>query len=182
MAFPGPFGRDRLTDQLQLHRDPDAAGVDQADDAAVGEVHAAADVVEAELGVRARYPDVAGQRQLDAAAHDHAVQCGDDRLARAVQSPGNPAGEPLVQHLPAQVGSAVQPSVDVGGQVGAGAEGLLSVPGQDGQADVGVVAEPDPGVEEQLVGLGVDGVELFRAVQRDVGDLAAFGVEHFWHR
>jgi len=55
-----PFGRNGLSHQLQLHGDADPAGVHQPDDAAVGEVHAPAHVVEAELGVRGCDPDVAG--------------------------------------------------------------------------------------------------------------------------
>src|SRR6516165_3528559 len=127
MAFLRALGRDGFAHQFQLHGDPDAAGVDQPHDPAVGEVHAPAHVVEAELGVIAGHPDVARQRQLDPAAHYFAVQGGDDRLVDAMQPAGDPAGETFAEHLAAQIGPAPGPAVDVGMQIRAGAEGLLTV-------------------------------------------------------
>ena len=112
-------------------------------------MHAPAHVVEAELGVRGGDPDVAGQRELYAAAHHHAVQGGDDRLVDSVQPPGDPARESLVEHVATQIGTSAQPAVDMRGEVRAGAERLLAVSGKDGQAYLRVVAEAGPRVEEQ---------------------------------
>src|SRR5262249_58615248 len=99
VALHGALGGDRFAHQLQLHGHADPAGVHQPYDAAVGEMHAPSHVVEAELSVRGRDPDGAGQREVYAAAHYQAVQGGDDRLVDPVQSPGDPAGESLAEHV-----------------------------------------------------------------------------------
>jgi hypothetical protein len=61
----------------------------------------------------------------------------------------------------------------VHGQVRARAEGFVPRAGEDGEPHLIVIAEPRPRVEQQVIGLRVDGVALIWPVQRDVGDLAA---------
>src|SRR6516162_1206863 len=178
MAFLRALGRNGFAHQFQLHGDADATGVDQPHDPAVGEMHAPAHVVETELGVIACHPDVTRQRQLDPAAHYLAVQGGDDRLAGAMQSAGDPAGETSAEHLTAQIGPARGPAVDVGLQIGAGAERLFTVSRQDCQPHIGVLPEPRPRLEQLLLDVVVDGVELLRAIQCDISDLATLLVQY----
>ena len=126
MALLSPLGGDRLAHQLEFHGDAHPAGVDQPDDPAVTEMHAAPHVVEAELDVVGRDPDVAREGQLDASADDPPVERGDDRLRGAVQPTGDATGEAALQEPAAETRTALQPAVDVRGQVGAGAERLVA--------------------------------------------------------
>src|ERR1700694_3926773 len=66
-------------------------------------------------------------------------------------------------------------------EVGARAEGLVAGPGEDRDSDIGIVAEICPRLEQQLIGLGVDGVMNLGPVQRDVRDLTALFVDHLGH-
>src|SRR6201982_928472 len=117
----------------------------------------------------------------DPSADDPPVERGDDRLGGAVQPTGDATGEAALQEAPTETRATLQPAVDVRGQVGAGAERLVSYAGQDGEAHVRVGAEVAPRLEQQVVGLGVDGVALVRPVERDVRDLAALLIEHLGH-
>src|SRR5271163_3279204 len=67
-------------------------------------------------------------------------------------------------------------------EVGARAECLVAGPGEDRDPDIRIVAEMRPRLEQQLIGLGVDGVVDLGPVQRDVRDLTALFVDHLGHR
>src|SRR6201997_687915 len=69
----------------------------------------------------------------------------------------------------------------MGFEVGARAETLVPGPGEDRDSDIRIVAEICPRLEQQLIGLGVDGVVDLGPVQRDVRDLIALFVDHLGH-
>ena len=95
----GPLGADRLAGQQHLQREADATAIDEADDAAIGRVHAAADLEGAELRALGGDADVAGHRQLDAMAHAPAVNGGDDRLVEPRQRTARDAAQPGIDPL-----------------------------------------------------------------------------------
>ena len=181
MHFFGPVRVDGFTHQLQLHCNAHPDRVDQPHDAPVGEMHAPAHVEEPEVRVLGGDPDVAGQGQFDAAPDDPAVERRDDRFGRPMQPSGDPAREPLLQQAASEFGPGVEPGIDMRFEVGARAEGLVPGPGEDRDSDIRIVAEICPRLEQQLIGLGVDGVVDLGPVQRDVCDLIALFVDHLGH-
>ena len=115
-----------------------------------------------------RQDQVAGERQLEAAADRHAVQRRDHRLVEVGQ---------LLQ--PAEAADAVVAvgalaALGRGLEVPAGAEELLAAAGDDGDPQRRVVAEGGEGAAERAAGGAVDGVGL-GPVEHDLQDAVGGG-------
>jgi hypothetical protein len=176
VALQRPLGVDRLRGEQHLERDAGAAGVDEADDAAVAVVEAAAGLEGAEHRPLGGDSDVAGERRLQAAGERPAVDRTDDRLVDPVHAPGE-AVEAELGDLPQVVGPpAGDDRRDVLLQVGAGAKGLARA-GEDGDIDRVVLGEVGPGGDHRAVDLRADRVSRLGPVDRHVGDPVALLVE-----
>ena len=111
-----------------------------------------------------READVAGQRELAAAAEGEAVDGGDPGLRRPFDRRDDPAPQ---QRRPTGV---LGGHVAKLGDVGAGHEGLVAGPGQHDRAHPGVVRDLAGDGEQLLVGRRVQGVQHLGTGDRDDGD------------
>ena len=141
----------------EVERAPAADDARQPLGAAVDQRHAEAPLGEAEPGARRGDPQVAPQRELEAAGQAPAGDGGDRRLGRgeageAERAAGGVSFERL-ERL----------------EVGAGAECLVARAGDDQRAGAVVVREGAEPVVERLRGGAVDGVAPLRPVDGEDG-------------
>src|SRR4051794_35463661 len=129
---------------------------------------AGGDLGQREADMLGRQDQVAGERQLEAAADRHAVQRRDHRLVEV--------GELLQPAEPADAVVAVGALRALGGglEVPAGAEELLAAAGDDRDPKGRVVAEGGEGAAELAAGGDVDGVGL-GPVEHDLQDAVGGG-------
>lgn len=124
------------------------------------------DFGEGEAGGGGGVDEVAGERDLAAAAIGGAVDGGDDR-DRAGDQGGGHALEDVVLGLPLGVGHSAALL-----EVAAGAEGAVAGAGEDdGAAGVGVGGEGAEDVEQVEAHLGVEGVHGGGAVEGDLEEV-----------
>ena len=145
----------------------------QADRAAVGK-EADEGLRQAQLRGLGDDHQVAGQRQLEAAAEGEAVDRGDHRLVEVEEArqAGEAAGAEVV------VGAF---ALGRGLQVPAGREEALAGAGDDGDPERGVVAELAKGLAHEAAGGGIDGVRL-GPVEGDLQDRpVALDLENLAH-
>ena len=117
------LGIDALARQDHLHRVAEPDDHRQADQAAVAGVKAPLAVLQRELGIGGAKPQVAGQRQLEAAGDGIAVDGGEDRLVD-VEATRNAAQTVALDPALAELGRRRRRKRHrVGFQIGAGAKG-----------------------------------------------------------
>ena len=120
-----------------------------------------------------RDAQVARERQANPCAVDGPVQGGDYGFL----DPDHPLYEPAVRgaQVFSQVGVSIRALDDLR-QVGAGGE-TAALAAQDDTADLFVFRGATEGTVEVIVHLAVEGVQLLRTVEGDVGHPAIFFVE-----
>jgi hypothetical protein len=158
----------------QLQRDPLGQHPRQPLRAAGARDDRARHLRHAELGVLRGDADVARDRDLQPAGQAVAVDRGDDRLP-ALKVAGD-AAERRARHL-TRVAPLSGHHLGHRHQVVAGGEGAFAGAGEDGDPEVGVVAEVAEGGVQLVAGLGVDGVQPVRAVDRDQRQVSLLLVE-----
>ena len=155
------LGVDSASSEDHVHRPAGPDEPRQAHGAAVDQRNAPAAAEDAEDGGLVRHPQVAPQRQLEAAGHRVPRYRRDDRLRQP---------QPADTHRPVAVGRGPVGAFGAHrGQVGAGAEHpARTVQDRDGGVRIGV--ERAEGRGELGGGGAVDGVAAGRAVQEDGAD------------
>ena len=162
------LGADVAAGQHHAHRPLERDHAAEALHAAGAGGQADARLGQGELGLVGGDDDVAGQRDLEAAAHGDAVHRGDHRLVE-VEAVGE-AAEALGRVDRALAGLGLDLGVVL--EVVAGAEGLVAGAGDDGDPEVRVGLELVERLDHLLVRHGMAGVVDLGAVDRDNHQMA----------
>ncbi len=159
-------GLDQPAGQDQLLGDPDRGRPREPDGAAPAGNDPEVDLGLAELRVRRRVAEIAGKRQLAAAAESEAVDRSDRRLRHLLEQPA--AFVPQRAPAPGLLDREAAHVLDVR----SGHEGLVAGAGQHDHARFLVLGELAQAVTQLLQRRPVEGVHRLRPVDGDGGDPA----------